>query len=68
MHLQSELWSLMQIESIHREIDKRCSLHAQQLATKGDRAKAKVETMKWAIASMLACVGLLATSIKLRNG
>lgn len=48
------------VDSINREIDKRYSLHAQQLATKSDLAEAKVEIIKWTISSMLASVGLFA--------
>ncbi len=52
------------VESINREIDKRYSLHAQQLA-KGDLAEANVEIIKWTIGNMLASVGLFATITKL---
>ena len=53
------------VESINREIDKRYSLHAQQLATKADLADAKVDIIKWTIGSMLASVGLFATITKI---
>jgi len=53
------------VESINKEIDKRYSLHATQLATKSDLAEAKVEIIKWTIGSMIAAVGLFATITKL---
>jgi uncharacterized protein YajQ (UPF0234 family) len=53
------------VESINKEIDKRYSLHATQLATKSDLAEAKVEIIKWTIGSMMAAVGLFATITKL---
>jgi uncharacterized protein YajQ (UPF0234 family) len=53
------------VESINKEIDKRYSLHATQLATKSDLAEAKVEIIKWTTGSMLASVGLFATITKL---
>jgi hypothetical protein len=53
------------VESINKEIDKRYSLHATQLATKSDLAESKVEIIKWTIGSMLASVGLFATITKL---
>ena len=53
------------VESINKEIDKRYSLHASQLATKSDLADAKVEIIKWTIGSMLAAVALFATITKL---
>jgi len=53
------------VESINREIDKRYTLHAQQLATKSDLSEAKVEIIKWTIGSMLASVGLFATITKI---
>ena len=52
-------------DSINKEIDKRYTLHAAQLATKSDLADAKVEIIKWTIGSMLAAVGLFATITKL---
>ena len=53
------------VESINKEIDKRYSLHATQLATKSDLAEAKVEIIKWTIGSMIAAVGLFAMITKL---
>lgn len=53
------------VESINKEIDRRYSLHATQLATKSDLAEAKVEIIKWTIGSMMASVGLFATVTKL---
>lgn len=53
------------VESINKEIDKRYSLHASQLATKSDLADAKVEIIKWIIGSMFAAVALFATITKL---
>ena len=52
-------------DSINKEIDKRYTLHAAQLATKSDLADAKLEIIKWTIGSMLAAVGLFATITKL---
>ncbi|MGE8318486.1 MAG: hypothetical protein ACN6O3_07025 [Comamonas sp.] len=63
-------------ESINKEIDRRYSLHASQLATRGDLqdargsleakiAQAQTEIIKWCIGSMLAAVGLFATITKL---
>ncbi|WP_341916406.1 hypothetical protein [Polaromonas sp. YR568] len=53
------------VESINKEIDKRYSLHAGQLATKSDLADAKVEIIKWTVGSMFAAVGLFAAIVKL---
>jgi hypothetical protein len=52
-------------DSINKEIDKRYMLHAGQLSTKSDLAEAKVEIIKWTIASMFAAVGLFAAIVKL---
>ena len=52
-------------DSINKEIDKRYTVHANQLATRTDLAEAKVEIIKWTIGSMLAAVGLFATITKL---
>ena len=59
------------VESINKEIDKRYSLHAQQLATRGDieqvrkdLSEAKFEILKWTIATMFAAVGIFATISK----
>lgn len=52
-------------DSINKEIDKRYTVHATQLATRADLAEAKVEIIKWTIGSMLAAVGLFATITKL---
>ncbi len=59
-------------DSINKEIDRRYSLHASQLATRGDidgvrrdLAEAKFEIIKWTIGSMLAAVGLFAPIAKL---
>ena len=52
-------------DSINREIDKRYTLHASPLATKGEWADAKVEIIKWSIGSMFAAVGIFATVTKL---
>ena len=54
-------------DSINKEIDKRYTLHAQQLASKSDFSEAKVEIIKWTIGSMFAAVGLFATIVKLWN-
>ena len=53
------------MESINREIDKRYSLHATQLATKADLAEAKTEIIKWSVGAVFAAVGLFATIIKI---
>ena len=64
------------VESINKEIDKRCALHSQQLITRGDLAELratlrsdlsdfKVEIMKWTIGTMFAAVALFATITKL---
>ena len=59
------------VESINKEIDKRYSLHAQQLATRGDikqvrkdLSEAKFEILKWTIATMFAAVGMKIQSLK----
>ena len=66
------------VESINKEIDRRYSLHAEQLATRGDIgdvrkeiaetklevAEAKTEIIKWAVGSIFVAVGLFATIIK----
>lgn len=59
-----ELEAKAAVESINREIDKRYSLHAQQLATKADLSDAKVDIIKWTIGSMFASVGLFAAITK----
>lgn len=60
------------VESINREIDKRYSLHADQLATRGDLleirkdlAEAKAEIIKWSVGAMFAAVGLFAAIVKI---
>lgn len=53
------------VESINREIDRRYSLHAQQLVTKADLAEAKVEIIKWTVGSLFTAVGLFAVLTKL---
>lgn len=55
------------VESINREIDKRYSLHAEQLTTKADLAEAKTEIIKWTVGTMFAAVGLFAAIVKLLN-
>lgn len=59
------------VESINKEIDKRYSLHADQLATRGDveivrreLAEAKADIIKWAVGSIFVAVGLFATIMK----
>jgi ribosomal protein L29 len=59
------------VESINKEIDKRYSLHADQLATRGDienvrrdLAEAKTDIIKWALGSIFVAVGLFATIMK----
>ncbi|MFT4240867.1 MAG: hypothetical protein QM569_01180 [Acidovorax sp.] len=57
------------VESINKEIDRRYSLHSQQLSTKGDLqelrghveakiAQAQAEIIKWCMGSIFAAVGL----------
>lgn len=53
------------VESINKEIDRRYTLHAMQLATKGDLAEAKVDIIKWGIGTMFAAVALFAAITKL---
>ena len=53
------------VESINKEIDKRYSLHAQQLFTKADGAEFKAEIIKWLIGTIFAAVGLFAVVSKL---
>lgn len=53
------------VESINKEIDRRYTLHAQQLATRGDLAEAKAEIIKWTVGAMFAAVALFATLTKL---
>ena len=64
------------VESINKEIDKRYSLHASQLATKGDLADLrtviradlsdfKIEIIKWSTASTMNAVALFAGLSKL---
>lgn len=43
----------------------RYSLHAAQLATRGDLAEAKMEIIKWTVGTMFAAVGLFAAIVKL---
>lgn len=52
------------VESINKEIDKRYSLHAQQLFTKADGAELKAEIIKWSIGTIFAAVGLFAALSK----
>lgn len=63
------------VESINREIDRRYSLHAQQLATRADLAglrtdlitiiaETKTDLIKWSVGSIFAAVGLFATVLK----
>ena len=53
------------VESINKEIDKRYSLHAQQLFTKADGAELKAEIIKWPVGTVFAAVGLFAALGKL---
>ena len=59
------------VESINREIDKRFTAHASQLATKSDLAELKTELIKaiaesqrWTITAIFAAVGLFAALSK----
>ena len=53
------------MESFNKEIDKRYSLHVQQLFTKADGAELKAEIIKWSIGTVFAAVGLFAALTKL---
>jgi len=60
------------VESISREIDSRYKLHSEALATKADiasvkteLAEAKIEIIKWTVATMFAAVALFATITKI---
>jgi len=64
------------VESINKAIDQRYSLHAQQLATRGDLEKvngnlradiadAKTEIIKWNIASIMAAATIAIAAVKL---
>ena len=53
------------VESFDKEIDKRYSLHAQQLFTNADGAELKAEIIKWSIGTVFAAVGLFAALTKL---
>ena len=60
------------VESINKEIDKRYTVHALQLATKADLAelktdliKAVAESQRWTITAIFAAVGLFAALSKL---
>ena len=52
-------------DAINKEIDKRYTLHAAQLATKSDLADAKVEIIKWTVGALFVSVGLFATLTKI---
>lgn len=52
-------------DAINKELDKRYTLHAAQLATKSDLGSAKVEIIKWTVGAMLASVGLFTTLSKI---
>lgn len=58
--------------SVKREIDERYTLHAAQLATRGDLlelrrelAETKAEIIKWTVGTMFAAVALFATLTKI---
>lgn len=64
------------VESINKEIDRRYSMHSQQLATRGDMlelrgsveakiAQAQTEIIKWCMGSIFAAVALFASIIKI---
>ncbi len=60
------------VESINRELDKRFSLHAQQLATKGDLSemesrllRALNDMQRWTLGTIFAGVAVLAVITKL---
>ena len=53
------------VESINKEIDRRYSLHSDQLATRSDLAEAKTEIIKWTVGTMFAAVAIFATIVKL---
>ena len=60
------------VESINQEIDKRCALLSQQLATRGGLAemenrllRALSEMQRWTLGCIFAAVALFATMTKL---
>ena len=60
------------VESINKEIDKRYSLHANQLATRGDieqvrkaLSETKVVILKWTIGTRFASVSKFGTIVKI---
>ena len=60
------------VESINRELDRRFSLHAQQLATKGDLSemesrllRALNDMQRWTLGTIFAGVAVLAVITKL---
>lgn len=68
----SEVDAKAAVESINREIDKRFSLHAQQLATKGDLSemesrllRALNDMQRWTLGTIFAGVAVLAVITKL---
>lgn len=54
-------------DSIVKEIDKRYSLHKEQLFTKADGAELKAEIIKWCMVSIFGAVGLFAGIVKVWN-
>ena len=52
-------------KAIDKRYDKRYSIHAQQLATRGDLAEAKAEIIKWCIASIFGATGMAVALAKL---
>ncbi|MDR1887804.1 MAG: hypothetical protein LBQ81_00170 [Zoogloeaceae bacterium] len=53
------------VESVNKAIDSRYSLHAQQLATRGDLAEMETRIIKWNIGAIMASVGIFATVMKM---
>ena len=64
------------VESINRQIDRRYSLHAEQLVTRGDLraematlrkevAESKASVIQWCVGSIFASVGMFAGITKL---
>jgi len=53
------------VESINKEIDRRYSLHKEQLFTKADGAELKAEIIKWCMGSIFASVGVFAALTKM---
>ncbi|MDR2366281.1 MAG: hypothetical protein LBD68_10615 [Zoogloeaceae bacterium] len=60
------------VEAINKAIDARYSIHARELATRGDVEKMRADMaemeariIKWNVGSMFAAIGIFATLIKI---